>query len=96
MSKAEVIASLAEEHGLTKVKAQEIYDGIFAKIGQDLKKGGRASIAGFGTFAVSKRAARTGRNPQTGEALKIKAVNSVRFKPAPGLKETVQKFKVAK
>lgn len=96
MSKADVIATLAEEHGITKVKALEIYDGIFAQIGQDLKKEGRASIAGFGTFAVSKRAARTGRNPQTGETLKIKAANSVRFKPAPTLKEAVQKFKVGK
>lgn len=95
MSKAEVVAGIAAENGITKVKAQEIYDSIFEKISQDLKKEGRASIAGFGTFAVSKRAARTGRNPQTGETLKIKAANSVRFKPSPGLKETVQKFKVA-
>lgn len=94
MSKAEIIASIAAEHDLPKAKAQQIYDGIFASIAQQLKKEGRASVSGFGTFVVSKRAARTARNPQTGEPLKIKASNSVRFKAAPSVKETVQKFKV--
>lgn len=96
MSKAETIAAIAEQHDIPKKKAQEIYDGIFAGLTAELKKEGRASVAGFGTFSVSQRAARTGRNPATGEPLKIKASKSIRFKQSAALKEVVQKFKAPK
>ena len=69
---------------------------VFGVVGTTLKKQGRFSFADLGTFTVSERAARKGRNPATGEAIKIKASKSVRFKPAPALKEMVAKVKVSK
>jgi DNA-binding protein HU-beta len=93
MNKAELIDHLAAKVDITKVQAKNAMDILFATLEADLKKDGRASVAGFGTFTVTARAARTGRNPKTGEALKIKASKSVRFKPAPTLKEAVKKFK---
>jgi DNA-binding protein HU-beta len=93
MNKAEMIDHLAAKADLTKTQAKTAIDELFAVLENDLKKEGRASVAGFGTFTVTSRAARTGRNPQTGEALKIKASKSVRFKPSPTLKESVKKFK---
>lgn len=94
MNKSEIIEQLAEDHGLTKVKAKEIVEQIFGIVGTSLKKEGRFSFPDLGTFTVSQRAARTGRNPATGETIKIKASKSVRFKAAPGLKELVAKTKV--
>lgn len=93
MSKAETIAALAEKHGLTKNKAQEVYEDVFAGVVQAVKKDGRVTIPGFGTFSLGQRAARTGRNPATGETLKIKASKSLRFKQSTSLKDVVNKFK---
>ncbi len=93
MNKAELIDHLAAKADITKTQAKTAMDEVFAVLGNDLKKEGRASVAGFGTFTVTSRAARTGRNPQTGATLKIKASKSVRFKPSPTLKEAVKKFK---
>lgn len=94
MNKSEIIEKLAADHELTKVKAKEIVEQIFGIVGTSLKKDGRFSFPDLGTFTVSQRAARTGRNPATGEAIKIKASKSVRFKAAPALKEMVAKVKV--
>jgi len=94
MNKAEMIDKLAGDHELTKVKAREIVDQVFGFIGADLKKEGRFAFPDLGTFTVGQRAARTGRNPATGETIKIKASKTVRFKAAPTLKELVSKVKV--
>lgn len=94
MNKAEIIEMLAGDHDLTKVKAKEIVEQVFGIVGTVLKKDGRFSFPDLGTFTVTERAARKGRNPATGEAIKIKASKSVRFKAAPSLKLLVAKTKV--
>jgi DNA-binding protein HU-beta len=94
MKKSEMIDHIAATHELTKVEASRVLDTVIGIIHTDLKKEGRCSIPNLGTFTVSKRAARTGRNPATGEALKIKASKVTRFKPAPALKEVAAKAKV--
>jgi DNA-binding protein HU-beta len=94
MNKAEIVDKVAADHELTKVKAKEIVEQVFGFIGTDLKKEGRFAFPDLGTFTVSQRAARNGRNPATGEAIKIKASKNVRFKAAPALKELVAKVKV--
>jgi DNA-binding protein HU-beta len=94
LNKSEIIEKLAADHGLTKVKAKEILEQVFGLVGSGLKKEGRFSFPDLGTFTVAQRAARTGRNPATGETIKIKASKNVRFKAAPALKELVAKVKV--
>ena len=96
LNKSEIIDAVAAEHELTKVKAKEVVDQVFGFIGSELKKEGRFSFPELGTFTVGQRAARTGRNPATGETIKIKASKTVRFKAAPALKELVAKVKVGK
>ncbi|HEY0846681.1 MAG TPA: HU family DNA-binding protein [Noviherbaspirillum sp.] len=95
-TKNEIIDAVAAKNDLTKVKAKQIVEQVFGFIGADLKKEARFSFPDLGTFTVSQRAARQGRNPATGETIKIKASKSVRFKPAPALKELVAKVKVGK
>ena len=73
MNKNELIASMASEAGLTKADAGKALDAFISSITQALKAGDEVRLVGFGTFAVSKRAATTGRNPRTGETIKIKA-----------------------
>ena len=80
MNKAELIASIAEEAGITKTQANTALDSFVDAVTKTLKKGDKVTLVGFGTFSVSKRAARTGRNPQTGEVIKIKARKVARFK----------------
>lgn len=94
MNKSEIIEKISTDNDLTKVKAKQIVEQVFGFIGTDLKKEGRFSFPDLGTFTVTQRAARTGRNPKTGETLKIKASKSVRFKPSPALKTLVAKVKV--
>lgn len=94
MTKTEIIDKIAAEHDLTKVKAKQLVEQLFGLIGAGLKKEGRFAFPDLGTFTVSQRAARTGRNPATGETIKIKASKNVRFKAAPALKELVAKVKV--
>jgi DNA-binding protein HU-beta len=96
MNKSEMIEKLAGDHELTKVKAKAIVEQVFGFIGSDLKKEGRFAFPDLGTFTVGQRAARTGRNPATGAAIKIKAAKTVKFKAAPALKEKVAKVKVGK
>ena len=96
MNKAEIIDMVAGDHELSKMKAKEIVEQVFGVIGTTLKKEGRFAFADLGTFTVTERAARKGRNPATGEAIKIKASKSVRFKPAPALKTQIAKVKVDK
>jgi DNA-binding protein HU-beta len=80
MNKAELIDKISKDAGLTKAQANEALDSFTNNVVGALKKGDRVTLVGFGTFSVSHRAARTGRNPQTGDALKIKARKVPRFK----------------
>ena len=80
---------LAEAHGLTKKQSQELFDDMAARITKRLKKGERIRLNGLGTLEVRKRTARMGRNPATGEAIKIKASKKVAFRVAKELKEAV-------
>ena len=80
---------MAEAHGLTKKQTQELFDDMAVRITKRLKKGERIRMNGLGTLEVRKRPARMGRNPATGEAIKIKASKKVAFRVAKELKETV-------
>jgi DNA-binding protein HU-beta len=82
-------AVLAEEHQLTKRGGEELLQGLVTLITKHLKKGERIRIAGLGILQVRKRAARMGRNPATGEAIKIKASKKVAFRAAKDLKEAI-------
>ncbi len=89
MNKAELVAKVAEKSGITKKDAEKAVAGIFAAVQETLVEGGKVQILGFGTFEVKERAARTGRNPQTGEELQIAASRNPSFKPGKALKEAV-------
>jgi len=80
MNKAELIDAIAAEAGLSKADAKKALDGFVNATADALKKGDRISLVGFGSFSVSKREERTGRNPQTGKEIKIAAKNVIRFK----------------
>ena len=80
MNKAELIAKIAEDAELTKSQVNTVLDSFVTTVTKTLKSGDKVTLVGFGTFSVSKRNARTGRNPQTGEAIKIKAKKVARFK----------------
>jgi DNA-binding protein HU-beta len=88
MTKQELIDSMAESAGITKVAARKALESLLEDIESSLKKGNRVSLVGFGTWVVTKRAAREGRNPQTGKTIKIKAKKVVKFKPSTKLIDT--------
>ena len=79
MNKAELISKIAEDAGVTKSQANEALDSFIEAVTKTLKGGGKVTLVGFGTFSVTKRAARNGRNPQTGAVIKIKAKKVARF-----------------
>ena len=85
----QISATIAESHGLTKKLANEIFDDFVATTIKSLKKGAKIRLGGLGTLQVRKREARIGRNPATGEAIKIKASKKVAFSVAKELKEAV-------
>jgi DNA-binding protein HU-beta len=90
MNKAELIEKVAEGAGLSKADAKRALDAFIDATTNELKKkDGRVSLVGFGSFTVAKRAARSGRNPQTGAAIKIAAKNVVRFKAGSDLSDAV-------
>lgn len=89
MSKQELVEMIAEKAGLTKADATRALDATMDSIKEALKKGEKVSLVGFGTFATSKRAAREGRNPRTGETVKIAARTAVTFKAGSKLKDAV-------
>jgi len=91
MSKQELVEKIAAAAGLTKADAARAVDAYAAAITEALKKGKKVSLVGFGTYATSKRAAREGRNPRTGETVKIAARTAVTFKAGSKLKEAVNK-----
>ena len=90
MNKAELIDAIASKAGLTKIDAKKALEAYVDATSKALKKGDRVALVGFGSFSVSKRAARTGRNPQTGKAIKIAAKKVVRFKAGADLSKTVK------
>ena len=93
MIKADLVNELAKL-GITKKQAQVAVDTVFGTIRSQLKKGGKVSVVGFGTFMVKKKAARQGRNPSTGEGIHIPAKLQPVFKPGTALKEMVKRASV--
>jgi DNA-binding protein HU-beta len=91
MQKSDLIEKIADDSGISKAAADRALNSLLASVTKELKKGGRVSLVGFGTFSISKRAARTGRNPQTGEAIKIKASKVPKFSAGKTLKDAVKK-----
>ena len=89
MTKNELASKVAESAGLGVGQARGAVDAVFDAIAAELAAGGEVSVAGFGKFAVSHRAARTGRNPATGEPIHIKASKKVAFRPVKELKEAI-------
>jgi len=89
MNKQELIAAVAAEAGISKADAAKAVDAFSASVTQALKKGDSVSLIGFGTFKVSQRAARTGRNPQTGKEIKIAARKAPAFVAGKALKDAV-------
>jgi DNA-binding protein HU-beta len=89
MNKNEFVDRVAEHAGMTKSDAGKAVDAVFDAITEALKKGDDVRIVGFGTFAASKRAAREGRNPRTGETIQIKASNQPKFTAGKGLKDAL-------
>ena len=89
MNKAELVAAVAEKTGLKKGDAEKAVKAFSEVVAEELANGGKVQLVGFGTFELSKRAARKGRNPQTGEAMKIKASKTPKFKPGKAFKDAV-------
>lgn len=89
MNKAQLIDAMAEKAGLTKADAKKALDAFVASTTDALKGGDRVALIGFGSFSVSERSARTGRNPQTGKEIKISAKKVVKFKAGAELSDTV-------
>ncbi|MEE9275053.1 MAG: HU family DNA-binding protein [bacterium] len=91
MQKSDLIETIAAEAGISKAAADRALASLLGSVTKALKSGDRVSLVGFGTFSVSKRAARMGRNPQTGEAIKIKASKVPKFSAGKALKEAVNR-----
>lgn len=89
MNKSELVAAMAEKAGLQKKDAEKALAAFTDVVAEALKSGDKIQLVGFGTFEVSERAARTGRNPQTGETLTIAASKSPKFKAGKALKDMV-------
>jgi DNA-binding protein HU-beta len=90
MTKAELVARIAKDAKISKRAAEVAVDSFTGAVRDSLKKGKRVGLVGFGTFSVGRRAARNGRNPQTGEAIKIKAMRIPKFKAGKALKAAVR------
>ena len=90
MNKNEFVAAIAEKSGLTKKDAEAALNAYTAVVTDVLKSGDSVQLIGFGTFEVRERAARTGRNPHTGETIEIAAAKVPAFKPGKGLKDAIQ------
>ncbi len=89
MNKAQLIDAIAGEAGLTKADAKKALDAFIKVTGDSLKAGDRVALVGFGSFGVSERSARTGRNPQTGKEIQIAAKKVVKFKAGSELSDAV-------
>jgi len=91
MNKTELVEHMAKHAEISKAAAGRALESLIGAVRTTLKKGGTVALVGFGTFAVGKRAARMGRNPKTGAALKIKAAKVPKFRPGKGLKDALNK-----
>ncbi len=91
MNKTELVAAIADKAGLSKKDAEAAVKAFTETVSAQLKKGDKVQLVGFGTFEVSKRAAREGRNPQSGEVMKIPASKAPKFKAGKALKDLVNK-----
>lgn len=91
MNKADLVAAISKKSGLTKKDADKAVSAFVAAVTETLSKGGKVQLVGFGTFETAKRAAREGRNPQTGKPMKIPASTAPKFKPGKALKDSVNK-----
>ena len=89
MNKSELIEHIAKQADISKAAATRALEAFVGGVKATLKKGNSVSLVGFGTFAVSKRAARSGRNPRTGAAIKIKAAKVPKFRPGKALKDAL-------
>ena len=89
MNKRELVDAVAEKSGLSKAEAEKALDAVVGAVSSALQSGDKVAVPGFGTFDVRERAARTGRNPQTGETMEIAASRSAGFKPATALKNAL-------
>lgn len=89
MKKSEIIEALATKTGLTKSECEKVFNATFDLFKDELAKGEKVSVAGFGTFKITERAARDGRNPLTGEKIRIKASKSVNFKVGSEFKSKI-------
>ena len=89
MNKTELVEFIATQADLSKAKAAEAVDAFVEAVTTSFKKGKDVTLVGFGTFTISKRAARTGRNPQTGATIKIAASKAPKFRPGKSLKDAV-------
>lgn len=89
MKKSEMIEVLANKTGLTKADCEKVFNATFDLFKDELAKGEKVSVSGFGVFKISERSAREGRNPQTGEKIKIAASKSVSFKTGSELKNKI-------
>ena len=90
MNKADIVDSVHAKLGGTKVQAEEVVETVIGSVVNSLKKGEEVSIAGLGIFSVKARAARTARNPRTGESIQVKAMNVPKFRAAKALKDSVK------
>ena len=94
MNKSELVDALSDKTGMTKADSAKVIDALFdtdgGVIAEALQKGNRVQITGFGTFETKERKARTGRNPRTGETIKIKATKTPGFRAGKGLKDAVK------
>jgi DNA-binding protein HU-beta len=91
MNKAELVAAMAERAGIGKGDAEKALNAFVEVVGGEMGKGGKVQLIGFGTFEVGERAARTGKNPQTGEPVLIAARKVPKFKPGKALKDEVNR-----
>ena len=91
MNKAELVSAIADKTSLSKKDAEASIKAFTEVVAEELKKGEKVQLVGFGTFEVSKRAARVGRNPQTGKEMKIPASKAPKFKAGKALKDSVNK-----
>jgi len=89
MNKTELVAAMAKETNLSKKDVEDVLKSFVDVVADELKKGGKIQLVGFGTFEVSERAAREGRNPQTGETMTIAASKAPKFKAGKALKDMV-------
>ena len=89
MNKADLVAAMAEKAGVSKKDAEASLKAFTDVVSDELKNGGKVQLVGFGTFEVTERAARTGKNPQTGKEIKIAACKAPKFKAGKALKDVV-------